>query len=327
MATAADIPPELFRRILLDVCEDADRLLYLSRDVPDRKERIKNIAACSLTCAYWAHICRWELFHTVWIKNYQDMHVFSSLVANTPKRFTPISKCVGNAILVQRAEDRPWIHLLRLQPSLFRCRDSARIRVHLHIEDGPNDAVSSRQSTGRRLFASLPRIPPSSCFLCDYLLIDMAHFVTPRDLTSLVAKFIPTAALMLTNVTWDARFKTGLTDLLTRDPIRISFTGSFALVNSSLYTVEAAWLAFVTSQRCLVRQASTVSLNPLAPWFDGSLTIPVLHVLPSAQRVILDICKPFAKTQDHRVPLVAFQCDNIMAKSIAHKDICAYPII
>ncbi|KAI0791548.1 hypothetical protein BC629DRAFT_369065 [Irpex lacteus] len=113
MATGADIPPELIQRILFDVCEDADKLLDLGTTVPNRKEAIKNITACSLTCVYWAHICRWQLFCIVCIKSYEDMRAFLALVVNTPTKFLPISQHMSSATLVQRVGDRPWLHLKR----------------------------------------------------------------------------------------------------------------------------------------------------------------------------------------------------------------------
>lgn len=202
MATGADIPPELVEQILRDVCENAEGLLdpSLRKAVPNQKEAIKSVTACSLTCVYWARICRQKLFRSVSFKNYKDMCAFQSLVINTPTRFTPISEYVLYAVLVQRVGDRPWLHLLLMQPSSFQLWGRRSRYLHFCIEDSPNYGTGPQRSISQRLFASLPKTPPSSCLQCDGLTIDKPHFVTPHGLTSLVQKFSGYVTLFLTNV-------------------------------------------------------------------------------------------------------------------------------
>lgn len=298
MATGADIPPELFKRILRDVCEDAERLLDLDKPVPSRKEAIKNVTACSLTCVYWAHICRRALFWAVWIKNYEDMCAFAVLVANTPAKFTPISKHVGYATIVQRVEDRPWLHLVRMQPSLFRF---LRFNIIFHIEDAPKDtSTSSQRSMSRRLFACLSRTPPSSCLQCTTLTIDKPHFVTPHDLTAFLQNFNQPSSLVLTNVTWDAQIHLE-SHLLTGGPLDIFAPGYnvSVLAHSSEHILETAWLAFATTLHGhSTGQGSPTSGN------NGNKHQLTLQVLPSAQRPILEICNSLC--EGHKAPRLEF---------------------
>ncbi|KAI0768367.1 hypothetical protein BC629DRAFT_866223 [Irpex lacteus] len=205
MATAADLPPELFRRILLDVCEGAEQplVLDLNQELTNRKEAVMAVSACSLTCLYWARICREQLFREVRIKSYKDVRAFSWLVSNTPKRLTPISKYVRWVTLVQRVGERPWIHLLWLQPSLCLLRGGVNIHFEINNEDSdtPRDATTPQRSTSRRLFAGLPRTPPSSCYQCNTLMINRPHFVTLQDFTSLLRKFVWDQSLWLISAT------------------------------------------------------------------------------------------------------------------------------
>ncbi len=286
MATGADIPPELFRHILLDVCENAIVLLGLSREVPNRKEAIKNVTACSLTCVYWARICREELFWSVWIKNYEDMRAFLALVVDTPARFMPISEYVWSTTLVQRVGDRPWLHLIRMQPSSFQFWPwQHQISIGFRIENPPNNATSLQSSTSQRFFASLPRTPPSSCLQCDDLIIDKPHFVTPHDLASFLRKFSQFDSLRLTNVTWSAQVDFA-SDLLVRNPLNVSRWFDVS-VYSSKYTLETTWLALVT-----------------VPWYSLDEREVQLQVLPSAQQVILDISGCLC--QGHEAPFLRF---------------------
>ncbi|KAI0798652.1 hypothetical protein BC629DRAFT_237839 [Irpex lacteus] len=283
MATGADIPPELVEQILLDVCEGAWRLLDLDETVPNRKDAIKNVTACSLTCVYWAHICRKQLFCSVRIKNYEDMRAFVSLVVNTPTRFAPISEYVFYATLVQRVGDRPWLYLFRIQSCLTRLLQSSRI--DFHIEDSPNYGTGPQRSISQRLFASLPRTPPSSCLQCEDLIIDKPHFVTPHDLASFLRKFSRFDSLRLTNVTWSAQVDFA-SDLLVWNPLDVSRWFDVR-VYSSKYTLETTWLALITMLR-----------------YSLDERVVQLQVLPSAQQVILDISGCLC--QGHEAPFLRF---------------------
>lgn len=299
MAIGADIPPELFRRILFDVCEDAEWLLDLIQTVPNRKEAIKNVTACSLTCVYWAHICREKLFCSVWIKSYEDMCAFRLLASNTPTKFTPISEHVSWVTLVQRVGDRPWFHLIQMQPSLFQFWPllHSDVSICYHIEDSPNDATSLQSSTSQRLFASLPRIPPSSCLQCADLTFDNPYLVTPHDLASLLQKFSGYDDLHLTNVIWSAQADFA-SDLLTRDLLLIPpFSHLNVEVYCSAYAAETAWVTFSTGLRVrdLSTQASTVTSASEYDEYDKNKHRPTLQVLSSAQRAIFDICKAVCK--------------------------------
>lgn len=228
------------------------------------------------------------------IKNYEDMRAFRSLVVNTPTRFAPISEYVFYATLVQRVGDRPWLHLLLMQASLFQLWQLRQpdVRIYFRIEESLNDATSLRSSTSQRLFASLPRTPPSSCLQCTKLTIDKPHFMTPHDLTTLLQKFSGYGNLRLRNVTWSAQADFA-SDLLARDLLLISLFSKLDVeVYHSAYTVETAWLAFSTILRGLSTQASTVTS---ASEYDENKPGTTLQVLWSAQRAILDICKSVCK--------------------------------
>lgn len=290
MATGADIPPELLRHILEKMCdsEHARALLHplTHVEVPNRKEAIKHVTACSLTCVYWAQICREQLFGDVWIKSYEDMRAFSSLVANTPKRFEPISNYVEWASLEQRVGDRPWIPLLLMQPSLFIPLRNSPITTYIIKDSYSGDkAITPPWTTHRRLFASLPRTPPSSCLQYTYLTIDNARFATINHLTSLLGILCTsTEDLTLSSITWDAKACFDR-DLITSNPLQIPENAKFSVtVTSSQYTAETAWLAFAAR----FHRISQPTIPP-TPHSVPKKILTVLRILSPAQQTILAI--------------------------------------
>ncbi|KAI0798703.1 hypothetical protein BC629DRAFT_243213 [Irpex lacteus] len=250
VAAAATLPPELFDSILFYVCEFAVDLLDPEAMTPSRKQTIKDITACSLTCVYWARICRERIFKKIWIKNYEDLCAFSSLASSTPKGFKPISALAERATLVLHIADRPWLHLLRLQPSLIPEMPLVRNYASIHfriIDSSSADSDTPRRPTYRCVFSGLPRALPASCHQCDDLTIRNPYFQTERDVKSLLAKFgrrpyprkhIVAWNITLLDVTWDVvkSASTPLHDLLIKgDNLELKFAGISASV-----TVEAA---------------------------------------------------------------------------------------
>ena len=87
MATGATIPPELFKVILFYVCKHAIGLLDPLLAMPNRKEAVRDITVCSLTCLYWARIYREAIFDRISIKSYEDLRAFPSLVVERAKDY------------------------------------------------------------------------------------------------------------------------------------------------------------------------------------------------------------------------------------------------
>ncbi|KAI0798655.1 hypothetical protein BC629DRAFT_1501578, partial [Irpex lacteus] len=180
-----------------------------------------------------------------------------------------------------------------MQPSLFRIWHLRQLDfgIYFRIEDSPNNATSLRSSTSRRLFASLPRTPPSSCLQCAELTFDNPHFVTPHDLVSFLQKFSRCCYLRLTNVAWSAQADFASDLLVARDLLLIPpFSNIDVEVHCSAYAAETAWLAFSTILRGRSTQALTATSASEYDGYDEEEHRPTLEVLSSAQRAIFDIC-------------------------------------
>lgn len=286
MASAADLPQELFEGILYYVCEYARRLLDLGTEMQNRKEAIKDVAACSLTCIYWARTCRRRMFRRLWVKSYEDLCAYSQLVLSTPKTLTPLSEHVTVATLVQHIDDRPWIYLLRLHPSRF----SALLRadyIHIHVIDSPDNALAPPRPTHSRLFARLPRAPPSLCHQCDALVLESPYFRTPNDVKLLLSHFSyrpGNQTLLLSNGTWapGAQLQN---NMLTRDVIDILPRNASITTESCAYSAETAWLAVCA----ILGRRNRYQPNAVSSYSAKSDLL--LRVGPSAQQAILDTAK------------------------------------
>lgn len=289
MATAASIPPELFEDILFYVCEDTDGPVYSDSEGPDLqyRETLKNIAACSLTCVYWARVCRQRMFRRVWIKSYDKLHAFSSLISNTPKGFEAIVDYVWYVTLVQHVEDRPWLYHIQLQPSLLPQLPFATIRIH--IIDTTGGPLSLRRSTYRRLFSGLPRTPPSSCHSCRALTLYNPHFRALRDVDLLLNKFaflFGSIDLTFSGISWATEVSLER-DLLSRNTLEITRHDVYVTVEHSSYSVEEAWLAYSAVMRGLSRSNSTSHEADIR-----------LELRPSAQRAILELGRLICRNSD-----------------------------
>lgn len=311
MALAAEIPPELFERILFYICRYAYGLLDLGYEVPNRKEAIKEIGACSRTCVYWARACRARIFEIIWLKNYEDMCSFSLLVSKTPRTFTPVSAYVQKVTLLHRIGDRPWLHLCWLQSS--RLSLTPGISISYHIVDSRGDTQTPR-SIHLRISSGLPRALPSPFHQCDNLRIENPHFRGLNDLNSLMNKFSyrpgpdNSVLLSLSNISWevDPHFQN---DALTETTLAISSLCCVEItIQPSLYGAEIAWLAYVAVLRCIQHRPPSTTLR------EGTK----LQLLPSVQRTIHDIGK--ALCQNDNVDKFVFSMDMRDTLSLRNQD-------
>ncbi|KAI0084294.1 hypothetical protein BDY19DRAFT_541316 [Irpex rosettiformis] len=74
----ASIPPELFEHILVYV-GDEDRL-WNGKDPMARREEMKHLSACALTCVYWAQLTRWRMFYRLVLRSAKDINDLRSLL-------------------------------------------------------------------------------------------------------------------------------------------------------------------------------------------------------------------------------------------------------
>lgn len=269
MAAAANIPPELFDNILSHIGAD---LIVHGGELSFWRTAIRHLTTCSLVCVYWSNICRPRIFERVWIKNLDSFRSFLQLVLRTPSGFTPISHYLRNANLIQHVEDKPWIHLLQMQPSFLQILQPATIRFTL---DGFSrrpinnfQLQNNARVTPSHFFAGIPRSLLPSCYRCHTLTIKDLHFDSVRSFKQLLRRFtfrtlhgLVWPSLDLINVSWggqfvapDARHINSLLDI-TIHPVTIS---TFGTSNNA----ETAWLAY----SCVACGLVCESTSPADAW-------------------------------------------------------------
>ncbi|KAI0092284.1 hypothetical protein BDY19DRAFT_590941 [Irpex rosettiformis] len=203
---AASIPPELFENILIHV-GDKDRLR--SREDPtERREEMKHLSACALTCLYWARLTRERMFERLVLRSAEDLQGLRTLLgASSNDRLCPIASLLQVVVIYHKLGDLPWFHNARgLKKSLTdRLRD-----IVLHILGPVPSALTdgnTRRSELQPLFHTLPRVLPMTSFCRRYVkvYVENIHFTRPTVLFNLLqdCHLVHLHSIHCKNLTWD----------------------------------------------------------------------------------------------------------------------------
>lgn len=200
-ATGADIPPELWPRILEYVGTDdrGERINW----VRNEGEALRELKSCSLVCVDWDNRCRPMVFwNGITVCSQKDMELLDSYAKHGSKRIVPIAHRIWKWTLEQTWALRSWCHLR--YTSSFRITntdgpydDGKRIELRGPVPSSlPVSALHSPHW-------SLPRSMPA-CYtpFVDLKLTDI-HFPSLSSLFKLVRHFKSLRSLHLKRVTWD----------------------------------------------------------------------------------------------------------------------------
>jgi hypothetical protein len=191
-AMAADIPPELFDRMLNYLTWDAT-LVAAYHLSDERKEKKRILGRCSLTCRYWASRCRIQIFNILTIRSLVDLQ---SLLG-----FTPIVRSYIEHLFLEETEPCiPWTHhvYMRIRDGVF-----PQHMFVTHTLDGACTPTSVQRL--RSLHQSLPRQPP--VFIWDNHTVCVSNYrleTFSDDIAQLVRRFRAQSywELKFTNVSW-----------------------------------------------------------------------------------------------------------------------------
>ena len=119
---AASIPPELFKNVLAYV---GDECLLVNTDMLDttspnhvsaiaaRRDEMRHLSACTLTCVYWAQLTREHLFQRLILRSSKDMSGLLSFIhAPQSPRIPPICDILRYLFVYYTLGDQPWFHNL-----------------------------------------------------------------------------------------------------------------------------------------------------------------------------------------------------------------------
>lgn len=128
LATAADLPEELFALILQSIVEDD-----LTRSSAGTGLR-HYLSIVSLTNRFWANYCRPHLFRLLRIESPEDVYELASLISDSRAKLLgvrTIETYVHTIMIIPVEVRRPWIHLIHtiLRPNLPHL-----VNIHLGLE-------------------------------------------------------------------------------------------------------------------------------------------------------------------------------------------------
>ena len=177
LSKAAEIPQELFERIIWHVYRDYNG---------DKRERMRHLSVLSLISRYWARLFRRELFLHITLRTPDDARYFHEIL-DTPTLpgLEPIADVTRLVFARPEDKDEPWLHFVffMFAPKLRYLRSLAVKPLH------------SGQEPMRSLHPSLPRTLPVPRVSLSRLLLDGLRFPTGRTLSRLLSS-IPSLTIL-----------------------------------------------------------------------------------------------------------------------------------
>ncbi|KAI0084303.1 hypothetical protein BDY19DRAFT_997794 [Irpex rosettiformis] len=243
----ASIPPELFEDILFYVGDEGR--LWCSVDPTARREEMKHLSACALTCVYWAQLTRERMFRRLVLRSAKDINDLRSLLrASSSDRLNPIGKILLELVIYYKLGDLLWFYNV---PGLVASGADKLYGVFFHVL-GPVPpafmAGNTRRSVLHPLFFAVPRVMPMTSFhgFTVNVTVEDIHFTHPTMLYNLLqdCKLLHPRGIACTNLTWD------------HDPTATLSSFGWALAHRS--PPEHTWLSQCTGNAFAAAMALSV---------------------------------------------------------------------
>lgn len=207
-ATAADLPPELFPRILFFVSFETDeeqRYRYEHQRYEDGLldvwlgAPVVVLGNCSLVCLYWANICRRYLFHgrSMRIRTREDAEKFRKYATRGSVRLVPLFKLIKRLSATQHYDSSSFLHLLLL-PSL-------RTKLaQLHLK-GPTTPGFPHGLPLDSPHWSVPRVTATPPSVTPFRGVEISniHFPSLKTVVKLIKHFKDARVLDLRSLSWE----------------------------------------------------------------------------------------------------------------------------
>lgn len=196
-ASALAIPPELFEYILDWVVKIALRHGMFEKDKHP-------VSLCSLTCKYWASICRPMVFSYIHLRCLADVHTLLS--------FPPTTRAWIRDLFLDETEPcLPWRHVVHTH--VLRGAFTPTMDVH-HRLQGPDPAAPTGARPPlvlRSLHPSLPsRRPPEQREVLTTVAIRRYRLRSFADVLHLARKLPCVSQVEFADVAWAERASTAL---------------------------------------------------------------------------------------------------------------------
>lgn len=178
-ATAAEIPEELFERILD----------FAVGDVGMTK---RELGMCALTCTYWAEKVQPRIFDHITLRSAEDVRTLLSFFAS---EYSRVVEYLDFLILEQNGPSKPWFHLV----STLLMPRPLGLTITMTIVD-----FHSQKATWpvRSIHGALPRVTPAFSYNIRELTLADIHFRSFSDFMHLLSEVSELGTLTCRNLTW-----------------------------------------------------------------------------------------------------------------------------
>ncbi|PSR75381.1 hypothetical protein PHLCEN_2v9139 [Hermanssonia centrifuga] len=187
MSTGADIPPELFEKLLDYITSKR----WAGGLEADRRE----LSSCALVCRFWSKRCQAKIFEDIALRSREDVEQLISFLENPLSR---IWEYIDGLDLRQKGTTLPWIHLIPLQ--LLGLTKSTTFFSTLNIEGHPMGPGSVRPF--RSIHSLLPRSHPSFSRSIYHVTLSDIHFRSFLDLAHVVGEMHSLTGLRCHKLSW-----------------------------------------------------------------------------------------------------------------------------
>lgn len=170
-ATAAHLPPELVYWVV-------QRLMW--RRKKDSSVDKLGLAACSLTCRFWAKVLRIALFGKLTLRSRLDMAQLEEFMNVSITSGPCIIDCLRDLTIEQDGpQTTPWLHHIH---ALYKRLANVRVEVFLRSSLYPGAPTTHRDFIG----SALPRTLPGSVFPIQCIAFHNLHLRRTTDLLRFV---------------------------------------------------------------------------------------------------------------------------------------------
>ncbi|EKM48733.1 uncharacterized protein PHACADRAFT_154974 [Phanerochaete carnosa HHB-10118-sp] len=175
--TGDDLPPEILSHILACV-----RPTYRKGGLAERRREKPKLIAPSLVCKYWSEVIRPFLFHTLELRNPEDVRLLKNIVTSPSFTTSSLSKAIRWVQIHQETtEAKSWLHHVHGLSTRLR---NTRFNCTVVSPAGDPSSAPCRWAP----FESIPNVTPSYVRLSD-LTLQGVVFTTTTELARLIDNF------------------------------------------------------------------------------------------------------------------------------------------
>ncbi|KAF7796842.1 hypothetical protein EIP86_008026 [Pleurotus ostreatoroseus] len=186
-ATGADVPPELFDRIIEAIAPN-----YLQ---DTRVEERQILAACGQVCRFWAEKCNKVLYYRLNLRKRDDFLTLRAFNEDSGSQIFRYWSDSDIHVSVTQLSSMPWLHLMT---GLLQNAQKEGPAIGVTVE-GP---LPPKMKSMRTLHPGLPRAPRQFSYGITHLVLKDIHFQRLHDLMNVLRELPYLYWLECEKLTW-----------------------------------------------------------------------------------------------------------------------------